>query len=100
MNENQASVVRHVTGALWALAVLMLAGVLSWSAWSARAEVSGLEQRRDALQREVDRARGENRTLREELRALEEDPVYVESLLRKRKRAAPGERILPPTGGR
>lgn len=100
MNREPGTVEKCATGALWTSAVLLLAAVLAWSAWDARGEVAALERRRDALRREVDRAREENGSLRDELRALKEDPVYVESLLRRQRRAAPGERILPPFGGR
>ena len=100
MSREPGAVEKCAAGALWTSALLLLAGVLVWSAWDTRGEVAGLELRRNALQREVERAQRENQALRDEIRALEEDPVYVESLLRRQRRAGPGERILPPLGGR
>jgi hypothetical protein len=47
-----------------------------------------------AMDREIGRLRGANQALRDEMRALDSDPVYVESLLRRWKMIGPSERIV------
>jgi hypothetical protein len=80
--------------ALWLGSLVSLA--LALSIHGARAEKEGLElgRRSDALGREIDRVRRDNQALRDELRALETDPVYLESLLRRWKMAGRGERVV------
>lgn len=57
-------------------------------------ESAALSKRAAALDRELERERTRNRALRDELRALEEDPVYLETLLRRWRRAGEGERVV------
>jgi hypothetical protein len=80
--------------AIWLVSLVTLAVTLS--VHGARAEREGLElgRRSAALGREIDRVRRDNQALRDELRALETDPVYVESLLRRWKMAGRGERVV------
>ena len=81
-------------GALWTSALGLLAVVLIVQALRAHEEVRGLNGRRVELDRRVDRLRSENESLREELHALRNDPVYVESVLRARQMIGPGERAV------
>jgi hypothetical protein len=81
-------------GAAWTLAVAALAGVLVFQAVRARGEAADLRARGRALDREIERLQRGNQALRDELRALETDPLYVESLLRRWGRA--GGRERPP----
>ena len=74
------------------LAVLGLA--LVSVALRAGREGSEMERRSAALGREIEQVRRGNRALRDELKALETDPVYVESLLRRWRMAGPGERVV------
>lgn len=80
--------------ALWGVAVGLLAAALAAHALRAGREGMELERRSASIGREIDRVRDGNRSLRDELRALESDPVYVESLLRRWRMAGPGERIV------
>ena len=80
--------------ALRAVSLGLLAAALAVHAVRAGREGSELERRSGALAREIERVGLENRALRDELRALEGDPVYVESLLRRWRMAAPGERVV------
>ena len=80
--------------ALQAVSLVVLAVVLAAYALRAGREGSEMERRSAALGREIDRVRRENAGLRDELRALETDPVYVESLLRRWRMAGPGERVV------
>jgi cell division protein FtsB len=77
-----------------ALGVLVLGGLLAAKSAEARKERAGLELRHRALDREVARLERRNTELREEIRALSTDPVYVESLLRRWRYSAPSERIV------
>jgi hypothetical protein len=74
-------------------AVVLAAALGAQAAGSGR-EAAALGRRAAALDRELERARGRNRALREELRALDEDPVYLETLLRRWRRAGEGERVV------
>lgn len=71
--------------AVWGVAVAVLAGVLASEAWRARGEVRSLARQRAALEARLREDRARNGRLRAELEALEHDPVYVESLLRRWK---------------
>jgi len=46
----------------------------------------------EAVSREADRVKLENESLRREIRALESDPIYVESVLRGRSLKETGEK--------
>ena len=90
--EAVAAIGRPLRGVFWTAALGLLAAVLIVQAVRAHDEVRGLDRRRDGLEREVERLRQENRSLQDELHALETDPLYVESVLRDRKMVGPGER--------
>jgi cell division protein FtsB len=76
-----------------AATLLLVAGLAAAGAKSAREGVD-LTRRVRGLDADLARARAENTALREEIRALEGDPVYLEALLRSWRRAGAGERIL------
>jgi len=80
--------------ALWAASLGLLGLALVAHAVRAGKEGAELERRSAALARETDRVRRDNQALRDEVRALEGDPVYVESLLRRWKMAGRGERVV------
>lgn len=80
--------------ALWVSAVALLGLTLASQAVRAGREGAELERRSVALGREIDGVRRENQALRDELRALDNDPVYVETLLRRWKMAGRGERVI------
>jgi hypothetical protein len=77
-----------------AVSVLLLGGLLAARAADARKERAALERRHAAADRDLERARRRSRSMKDELRALEQDPAYVESLLRRWKRTAPSEKIV------
>lgn len=60
----------------------------------ANRDVVRQSRRRETVDREIERIRAQNDSLRAEIRSLEEDPVFVESVLRQRKRVGPGEAIV------
>ena len=78
-----------VAAALTGLGVLLAA-----QAAGARRESEVVAREGAAIDREVARLRRANQALRDEIRALDSDPVYVESVLRRWKRVAPSERIV------
>jgi hypothetical protein len=82
-------------GARNAAGVAALAGLavlLAAQAAGARREREVVAREGTAIDREIARLRKANQALRDEVRALESDPVYVESLLRRWKRVGPSER--------
>jgi hypothetical protein len=83
-----------VRPALLTAAAGLLAGILALQGWRARADGAELDRRSAALDREIGRMKRENQAMRDELKALETDPVFVESLLRRWKLAAPDERLI------
>ena len=90
--------VRSWTGKAGAAAGALLLGMLgvvlaAGAAESAR-EGAGLSRRSRALDAEIRRGRAANDALRQEIKALESDPVYLESLLRGWRRAGAGERVV------
>jgi len=82
---------RNVAGvaALAGLAVLLAA-----QAAGARREREVVAREGAAIDRETARLRRANQALRDEIRALDSDPVYVEAVLRRWKRVGPSERIV------
>lgn len=88
----------RVRDSLLAAAGAVGAAALIWAfgahASSTGREAAELARRSAALDRELERARGRGRDLREELRALDEDPLYLEALLRRWRRAGEGERVV------
>lgn len=81
-------------GAFWTASLGLLALLLAAQAYRARIEAADVSRRRAVLDRDVDRMSRKNQALRDELRALETDPVYVESILRRRKMTGPSERLV------
>ena len=79
--------------ALWTAAAALGVALAAQAAGAGR-NAAALERRAAVLDRDLERARGTNAALREELRALREDPVYLESLLRRWRRAGEGERVV------
>lgn len=79
---------------LWSGSLTLLGLAFAMHAARAQGEGAELERRSGALQREIERVRRDNQSLRDELHALEADPVYVESLLRRWKMAGRGERVV------
>jgi cell division protein FtsB len=71
-----------------------LAVLLAAQAAGARREREVVAREGAALDREIARLKGANQSLRDEVRALESDPVYVESLLRRWKMVGPSERVV------
>lgn len=82
---------RAAAGVLAAAA--LLAAFAHHAAGTGR-EAAGLAKRAETLDRELAREKERNRALRAELRALDEDPVYVESILRRWRRAGENERVV------
>jgi cell division protein FtsB len=80
---------RNLAGAA-ALAGLAL--VLAAQAAGARREREAVAREAAAMDREIDRLRRTNQALRDEIRALDSDPVYVESVLRRWKMIGPSEK--------
>jgi cell division protein FtsB len=67
---------------------------LAAQAAGARREREAVAREGAALDRELQRMKRANQALRDEVRALEADPVYVESLLRRWKMVGPSERVV------
>jgi len=69
-----------------------LACVLAAQAAGSRREREAVAREGAAMDREIERLRRANQALRDEIRALDSDPVYVESLLRRWKMIGTSER--------
>jgi hypothetical protein len=69
-----------------------LAVALGTQAAGARREREAVARETAVMDREIGRLRRTNQALRDEIRALDSDPVYVESLLRRWKMIGPSER--------
>ena len=69
-----------------------LAVALAAQAAGARREREAVAREAAAMDREIDRLRRTNQALRDEIRALDSDPVYVESVLRRWKMIGPSEK--------
>lgn len=80
--------------AAWGIVVALLAAALAAQAGRGGGEAAELRARAAEIDREIGTMRRRNRDLRDEVRALETDPVYVESLLRRWKRVGEGERLV------
>ncbi len=78
----------------WTAALGLLVAGLAVQAVHATREGGEHRRRGAGLDREIRRMRSENRALRDEVQALQGDPVYLESLLRRRKKAGTGEWIV------
>ena len=75
------------TAALVGLAVLLAA-----QAASARREREVVARECATIDRDIERLKRSNQALRDEMRALDSDPVYVEALLRRWKMIGPSEK--------
>lgn len=89
-NSPLARIAGWIAGALFLTLTVLLLGAARRGHREAAAEARRLE----SLGREADRTRVENEALRAEIRALEDDPVYIESVLRGRRMNEPGEKSL------
>jgi hypothetical protein len=69
-----------------------LALVLAAQAAGARREREAVAREAAMMDREIERLRRTNQALHDEIRALDSDPVYVESLLRRWKMIGPSQR--------
>jgi len=69
-----------------------LAVALAAQAAGSRREREAVARETAAMDREIERLRRTNQALRDEIRALDSDPVYVESLLRRWRMIGPSER--------
>ena len=86
-----------LAGARKIAGIALLAGLalmLAAQAAGARREREAVLKQSSTMDREIDRLRRANQSLREEARALESDPVYVEALLRRWKMIGPSERVV------
>lgn len=92
--ERLAGAAGRLRGPLWGIAVGLLMAGLAGLALGTRRETSRLRLERAALARRIEDLRRANQALRDEVRALETDPVYVESVLRSWKHVAHGERLI------
>lgn len=84
----------HAKAVAGTAALAGLAAVLAAQAAGARREREAVARQGAALDREIERVRRANQALRDEVHALEADPVYVESLLRRWKMVGPSERVV------
>jgi cell division protein FtsB len=84
----------HARNAVGTAALAGLAVLLAAQAAGARREKEAVAREGAALDRELERMKRANQALRDEVRALEGDPVYVESLLRRWKMVGPSERVV------
>ncbi|HZE99455.1 MAG TPA: hypothetical protein VE981_20795 [Planctomycetota bacterium] len=75
-------------------AVAGLAVLLAAQAAGARRERETVAREGAALDREIGKLKSANQALRDEMQALEADPVYVESLLRRWRLVGPAERVV------
>ncbi|MFN3486080.1 MAG: FtsB family cell division protein [Planctomycetota bacterium] len=92
--ERLAGVAGRLRGPLWGAAVGVLMAGLAVQVVGSRGETIRLRRERAVLGRRIEELKRANQALREEVRALETDPVYVESVLRSWKQVAHGERLI------
>lgn len=71
-----------------------LAVALVVQAAGSRRERETVARESAAMDREIARLRRANQALRDEIKALDSDPVYVEALLRRWKMVGPSERVV------
>ena len=94
---NQKSLKRtgnRVVGLFLVGFLLSLGAALIWDLWEARKETEKSYREWKQADRELEHLLEENRQLEKELYALQNDPVYIESVLRQWKMARPGETVL------
>lgn len=94
VRERASSWVRGARNVAGTLALAGLAVALAGQAAGARREREGVARQGRAMDLEIERLRRANQALRDEIRALDQDPVYVESLLRRWKMVGPSERVV------
>ncbi len=87
-------IIDAITGWIACAVVLVIGAALLAGAWNAHRDAVRQGSRGASSEREIERLKGENDALRSEIRALEEDPIYVESVLRDRKMLEPGEKPM------
>jgi len=80
--------------ALGTAALAGLAFLLAAQAANARRERETVARESATIDRDMDRLKRANQALRDEIHALDSDPVYVEALLRRWKRVGPAERVV------
>jgi orotate phosphoribosyltransferase len=90
----RAAWARGARTAVWVGVTAGLSALLAVQALASRREGIDLRRRCAALDRDIERARRTNQALRDEVRALETDPVYVESLLRRWRMAGAREQVV------
>tara|TARA_Y100000588_G_scaffold336794_1_gene377825 strand:+ start:193 stop:492 length:300 start_codon:yes stop_codon:yes gene_type:complete len=74
--------------------LLFLGVALGWDLWEARKDTETSYREWKQADQELQRLLEENRRLGKELYALQNDPVYIESVLRQWRMARPGETVL------
>lgn len=94
MERNQGGWKARALVVAWVAALFLLGLTLVCQGWRASGERGEIRRRLERMGREAERARARNQALRDELKALREDPIYVESLLRRWRMAAAEERLL------
>jgi len=79
---------------LWGTLAAALAVSLVVKAVDAHGRNAALHRRLTATQLEVERIRGDQSRMRAELRALNDDPLYVESALKRAPAGTPREPVV------
>ena len=79
---------------LWGTLAAALAVALVVKAADAHGRNAGLHRRLKATQVELERVRGDQSRMRAELRALNEDPLYLESVLKRSPAGPPREPVV------
>ena len=92
--ESREQTGKRVVGFLLVGFLLSLGAALVLDLWEARKETEKSYQEWKQVNRELERLLEENRQLEKELYALQNDPVYIESVLRQWRMARPGETVL------
>lgn len=80
--------------AAWVAVAALLAAALAWRAADAHRANAALYRRLCETEAELARQEAERERLRAELEALENDPMYVETLLRRVRLVEPGELLI------
>ncbi len=92
--ESREQTGNRVVGLLLVGFLFSLGAALSWDLWKARKDTEKSYREWKQVDRELERLLEENRQLEKELYALQNDPVYIESVLRQWRMARPGETVL------